>query len=280
MHSISQKLSVTEYVLIIALPEIFFTWLPSLKYFGPLSAIVLIVWAFGATVVIIYGFQVLEIHSYDFIHFSTFPLFFGSVVYAFEGITLIIPMEASMKHPEKFTTILNLSVVLVTILFAGFSSLGYMFFFDQTQDVITLNLPDTVLSVLVKIAFCIVLFLTYPLGMVPLVQIAESRILPKITFIKTTIASKLLRTLLVFFTVVLTLGIPDFGVMMGFFGSFSNAFVTFILPSSFYLKLFGRSLSRLSIVVNFLIAVLGFIAMGISTYYSFLKILDLWGLHV
>lgn len=277
LNSIWPSLSVTEYVLIIAAPEILLSWLPSLKYFGPVSTIVMIVWMFGATVIMVYGFQHLEIREYKFIEISTFPLFFGSVVYAFEGINLIIPMEASMQDPSKFRFIMNVAVVIVTVIFVAFSSLGYMFFYDKTNSVITLNLPDDwVLSKIVKLSFCIVLFLTFPLGMVPIIQVIEFRILPLIKCGKHVINSKIVRTLLVLSTVALTLGIPNFGVLMEFFGSFSNALATFILPSGFYLIIFRGRLSLLKVIINWLIVGLGFVAMGIGTYFSTQQIIDLW----
>eukprot|EP00164_Ancoracysta_twista_P003421 GFYU01004562.1.p1 GENE.GFYU01004562.1~~GFYU01004562.1.p1 ORF type:complete len:166 (-),score=40.37 GFYU01004562.1:212-709(-) len=163
-----------------------------------------------------------------------------------------------------------------------------MFYLEDTKSVVTLNLPDDAISTVVQLAFACVLFFTYPIGTFPVIQIIEERFIyvldathgtrvPKFASPhKQSLASKATRTFIVACTVGLTLGIPDFGVMMEFFGSFSNALATFIIPAMVYLKVYGPELTAKTWWANVFIVFFGVCAMGISTYYSIKSIIALW----
>jgi len=51
------------------------------------------------------------------------------------------------------------------------------------------------------------------------------------------------RTLVVLFCGGCAFGLPNFAVAMGFMGSITLSFLTFIFPSTFYLKLHGANAS-------------------------------------
>jgi amino acid permease len=72
---------------------------------------------------------------------SSLPFLFGVSMYCFEGFGMILPIEASMQHREKFPMVLSSSIGVITALFLSFSLMGYNAYGNHTEDIITLNLP-------------------------------------------------------------------------------------------------------------------------------------------
>eukprot|EP00466_Bigelowiella_natans_P009631 jgi/Bigna1/81725/fgenesh1_pg.83_\ len=62
------------------------------------------------------------------------PLFFGIAVFAFEGINMILPVEQSMKEPEKFPGVLRQVVLHLTIVMVLIGALSYSAYGSGTQN--------------------------------------------------------------------------------------------------------------------------------------------------
>jgi solute carrier family 36 (proton-coupled amino acid transporter) len=72
------------------------------------------------------------------------PLFFGTVIFAFEGISLVLPLQNAMKKPENFSAVvgvLNVGMVFVTGIYVSFGAIGYWKYGEATEGSLTLNLP-------------------------------------------------------------------------------------------------------------------------------------------
>lgn len=106
---------------------------------------------------------------------KSWSMLIGVAVTSFEGIGLILPIEASMAQPEKFTQVLSVSMVLITALFVSVGTIGYTAFGDKVKSIIILNLPNDKLSVnLIMVLYSCAVFLTAPLQLFPAVKIGES----------------------------------------------------------------------------------------------------------
>lgn len=69
-----------------------------------------------------------------------------------DGINVIMPVENSMKNPQKFLGcggVLNTAMISATILYGSIGFLGYVRYGDEIEASVTLNLPDGVLYVLI-----------------------------------------------------------------------------------------------------------------------------------
>lgn len=72
------------------------------------------------------------------------PLFFGTAIFAFEGIALVLPLQNAMKKPENFSSfygVLNVGMFFVTGIFISFGAMGYWKYGEATEASLTLNLP-------------------------------------------------------------------------------------------------------------------------------------------
>jgi solute carrier family 36 (proton-coupled amino acid transporter) len=85
--------------------------------------------------------------------YDTLPLFFGTVLFAYEGIALVLPLQNAMRKPEKFSKplgVLNVGMVIVTTIYLTIGIIGYWHYGENVLGSVTLNLPteDMLVSLL------------------------------------------------------------------------------------------------------------------------------------
>lgn len=72
------------------------------------------------------------------------PLYFGTTIFAFEGIALVLPLQNAMRKPGSFSStcgVLNIGMIVVTGIFISFGFVGYWKYGEATAASLTLNLP-------------------------------------------------------------------------------------------------------------------------------------------
>lgn len=72
------------------------------------------------------------------------PLFFGTAIYLFEGIGLILPLKNAMRKPTNFSKplgVLNVGMIFLTTTFISFGFIGYWKYGEDVKSSLTLNLP-------------------------------------------------------------------------------------------------------------------------------------------
>lgn len=108
---------------------------------------------------------------------SSWTLFIGTAIFTFEGIGLIIPIQESMKHPEKFPPVLAFVMVVITVIFTGMGALSYAAFGSVTKTVVLLNLPqDNKFVNAVQFLYSLAILLSTPLQLFPAIRILENEI--------------------------------------------------------------------------------------------------------
>lgn len=95
------------------------------------------------------------------------PLYFGTAIYAFEGIGIVLPLENNMKTPQDFggiSGVLNTGMVIVACLYTSVGFFGYLKFGEEVSGTITVNLPlDTLLAQSVLLMMGVAIFFSYSL---------------------------------------------------------------------------------------------------------------------
>lgn len=104
-------------------------------------------------------------------------LFIGTAIFTFEGIGLIIPIQESMRHPEKFPKVLFVVMVIITILFTGMGAVSYAAYGSKTETVVLLNLPqDNKMVNGVQFLYSCAILLSTPLQIFPAIRIVETEL--------------------------------------------------------------------------------------------------------
>lgn len=114
------------------------------------------------------------------------PLYFGTAIFAFEGIALVLPLQNAMKTPEDFGRplgVLNVGMAIVTFIFTGLGFVGYLKWGDDVKSSLTLNIPhDEILAQSVKVMVSFGILLGYALQFFIAIQIMLPSVVKKISF--------------------------------------------------------------------------------------------------
>lgn len=107
------------------------------------------------------------------INLQSFPLFIGTAMFSFEGISLMLPIVQSMEHPERFSRVLTACLSTVAAIFLTIGSLSYLSLGTNVETVIFLNLPKSTTTTSVQLLYVIAILLSFPLTIYPAIRITE-----------------------------------------------------------------------------------------------------------
>uniref|UniRef100_A0A1B6EK48 Amino acid transporter transmembrane domain-containing protein n=1 Tax=Cuerna arida TaxID=1464854 RepID=A0A1B6EK48_9HEMI len=211
------------------------------------------------------------------------PLFFGTVVYAYEGISLVLPLQTEMKKPEKFSTplgVLNVGNLIVTVLLLSIGFIGYLKYGEAVEGSLTLNLPyESILSQCVKIAIAIGMLLTYPIMFYVPNAVVWSAIVKRWgPFKKKILYEYILRILLSLITFVLAEVIPNLSVFISLVGAVSSTALALVFPPLCDLSIRWKDQDfgifgwrKIVDFITLIVAIFGFCT---GTYYSLAEIVN------
>ncbi|XP_046734837.1 proton-coupled amino acid transporter-like protein pathetic isoform X1 [Diprion similis] len=214
---------------------IVFSLIRNLKWLAPFSMLANALIACGLAITFYYIFQYLKPISTVplFAPLDELPMFFGTAIFALEGIGVVMPLENNMKTPTHFIGcpgVLNIGMFFVVLLYAVVGFFGYLAFGENTAATVTLNLPNTVLADCVKIMIAIAIFFTYGLQFYVPVEIIWKNIKHRFGARKLT-AEYCLRIALVIFTVVVAILIPNLGPFISLVGAVCLSTLGLMFPS-------------------------------------------------
>lgn len=118
----------------------------NLKYLSPFSMVANVL--IGVGLAISYYYICIDLPPIEsrpvFASWSQLPVFFGTAIFALEGIGVVMPLENNMKNPNHFIGcpgVLNFGMLIVVLMYSITGFLGYLKYGDDTKATITLNLP-------------------------------------------------------------------------------------------------------------------------------------------
>lgn len=161
----------TETVMaIILVPMIFYCMISNLKYLAPFCTIANILMMSSVLVILYSLFFDGDLKPLNQLELTapvaSWPKFFASALFAFEGIGCTIPIFYTMKEKSRFTKIngvLNISIFVVTVMYYVIGFVGYIKYGSNCENSITLNLPATRViirfhiylnSLIIKVFYC------------------------------------------------------------------------------------------------------------------------------
>ncbi|KAL5557351.1 hypothetical protein UlMin_039587 [Ulmus minor] len=262
-------------------PKSFYLWgcfpfqlglnsIPTLTHLAPLSIFADVIDLGAMGVVMVEDVMIFQKQRPELQAFRGLSMFFyglGVAVYAFEGVGMILPLESEIKNKDKFGKVLGLCMSFIALIYGGFGVLGYFAFGEETQDIITTNLGQGLVSTLVQLGLCVNLFFTLPLMMNPVFEVVERRFCQSRYCLW-------LRWVMVFGVSLAALMVPNFADFMSLVGSSVCVVLGFVLPALFHLMVFKDEMGRLGLLFDGCLVVLGVVIAVSGTWSSLLQILS------
>ncbi|KAJ5731215.1 uncharacterized protein N7483_005723 [Penicillium malachiteum] len=198
---------------------------------------------------------------------ATWSMFIGTAIFTFEGIGLIIPIQESMKQPQRFPGVLAGVMVLVTLVFLSAGALSYAAYGSATKTVILLNLPqDDKFVNVVQLLYSLAILLSTPLQLFPAIRIMENELFtrsgkynPYIKWQKNSFRF----FLVVVCAVVAWAGADDLDKFVSLVGSFACVPLIYVYPPLLHLRACAHS--RRQAIADIALAVFGVIGCAYTT---------------
>uniref|UniRef100_A0A1L8EDA2 Putative amino acid transporter n=1 Tax=Haematobia irritans TaxID=7368 RepID=A0A1L8EDA2_HAEIR len=240
LNSYGINISLSFTMLLCLLPAMIPSLLTNLKYISPVSALANFALLFGLVATLTLAFLDGPIPSPTerkmFTSGSQLALFFGTALFSYEGIALILPIRNSMKEPRHFDRrlgVLNISLFFITVLFMFTGFVSYTKWGEDVEGSITLNLdPNDKLSQAVKISAALGVFFGYPIQFFVMMKIlwppmkhnmacAQQRpITIQVVF----------RFIMVLMTFGVALLVPELHLFISLIGALCSTSLAFIFP--------------------------------------------------
>jgi len=223
-------------------------------------------------------------------------MFFGSSVFAFEGINVAQYVYDDMRIPDPlpFKKVLAQSYGICFVLYTFVGGFGYYAYGDSTREVVYMNFPSDSLDVVAtEYVLCLVLLLTWVLQMYPVFgfvdslgcwgkggdatdsesedaskvssEESEDALMPA-SFIESW-RVPVSRWCVCILSIVAAASVPDVAKVMDYIGSFSFGVIGFVLPALLHMRLCGSSMSasNWAIDVSLLVSGLMAIVLGLKS---------------
>ncbi|XP_045534024.1 proton-coupled amino acid transporter-like protein pathetic [Papilio machaon] len=229
-------LPVEYYCLILLVPLCLMCQIRYLKWLAPFSLLANILLVATFAICLYYIFK-------DEINFADkklvgdgarFPVFLSTVIFAMEGMGVVMPVENSMKKPQHFLGcrgVLVIAMTLIMILYTTLGLFGYFRYGDALRGSITLNLPiDDWPAICAKVFIALSILFTYPLHFYVVLDIFTKYTEPHIKENYRSITQVVARIAVVCFSGGIGIALPMLEQIINIVGAFFYSILGLIIP--------------------------------------------------
>ncbi|XP_068154922.1 LOW QUALITY PROTEIN: neutral amino acid uniporter 4 [Drosophila tropicalis] len=224
-------------MLLAFLPVLLSSLITNLKWLTPVSMFANVCMILGLAITLFYalkdGLPDIGERAY-WTNGSKLALFFGTAIFAFEGIALVMPLKNAMKKTPQFEStlgVLNVGMFFVSVLFVFAGSVGYIKWGDHVGGSLTLNLGDSILAQAVKLMVSTGVLLGYPLQFFVAIQIMWPQT-KRICGCKgrSLLGELAFRTFLVLVTLAIAQMVPALGLFISLIGALCSTALALVFP--------------------------------------------------
>ncbi|KAL2149071.1 hypothetical protein VTH82DRAFT_1757 [Thermothelomyces myriococcoides] len=204
-----------------------------------------------------------------------YTLTIGAAIFTFEGIGLILPIQASMAHPERFEPLLGLVMLLITAVFTSVGALCYATFGQHTEVEIINNLPqDSPLVNAVQALYALAVLVGTPVQLFPAVRILEGGLIGHTRSGKGSLRTKWIKNLLrlavvAFCGLLSVVGTGNLDRFVALIGSIACVPLVYVYPAFLHWK--GVATGRWARAGDVLLVVAGLVGMVYTTVVTILN---------
>ncbi|CAJ0929011.1 unnamed protein product, partial [Mesorhabditis belari] len=174
----------------------------------------------------------------NFTSFSGLILATGSILYAYEGHAVVLPLENQLRDRRQMNGllgVLSLGMSTTTFIYAFCGITGYRVYGSSVRGSITLNMPDTSLYFFVKILLTIVIFTGFLIQHFVLLDMYFPEMKAMMKKRKWSDSRILLveyanRYAIVLFTMILSLLVPNLAAIIPLVGASCGMLLAMIIP--------------------------------------------------
>ncbi|VDO99325.1 unnamed protein product [Soboliphyme baturini] len=301
----SNTMSLIHFMLMILVPLLLLCSIRHLKYLAYFTTVANVILLIAIVILLQYMVRDLPPSSRlpAFNSWNTLPLFFGSAMFAFQGINTISAIESRSLRPKniiKWNGVLNTSCVLVAVLYIVLGFYGYVKFGDEVKGTVTLNLPmDEPIYRATKVMFGMSILFTYPVQFYVPVSVVARHIEIKYGINKKQfLAEYAFRYLLVLFScklpvdclasahkqlirisVAVAAVLPHLGLIISLIGSFAGSVIAMMFPGVIYFSTYHLSNERnfkwyWHLAVTIFLVLIGIFGMVTGSYASIVGLIE------
>uniref|UniRef100_A0A182Q5S5 Amino acid transporter transmembrane domain-containing protein n=1 Tax=Anopheles farauti TaxID=69004 RepID=A0A182Q5S5_9DIPT len=271
-------LDVHLHMALLVVPIVLTSIITKLKFLSYCSLAANVFMTLGIGITFYYAIKDLPPVSERFLfgRFDQLPLFYGTAIFAFEGIALVLPLQNEMKHPTDFGKpfgVLNIGSAFILLLFTSFGFVGYWRWGEDVQGSLTLNLPDNeILAESVKLMIATGVLLGYALQFFVAIMIMWPMVESRVAVARKhpVYCEMVFRILMVLVTFLVAECVPNLGAFISLIGAFCSSSLALMFPPLIELIVAwtNDNLSFWMVAKNVVILLLAFLGFATGTYES------------
>lgn len=280
---IMENLNYRFYILMVLPPMLAICSIRSLRYLSPCSIVANVCQFVGLGIVFYYIFDALPNSSSVawVAKADRLPLFFGTAIFAIEGISVVLPIENQMRRPKDmlgWNGVLMTSMGLVAALYVAMGFYGYLRYGEDIKASITLNLPpEDIAAQIALFLFSLSIFFSYALQFYVLIEIlAPNVIKPLVSERWYSIVEYIVRIVLNIITFALAATVPWLDLVVALLGAVKMSTLSIMAPAIIDTASNWSNLGRFRwiLVKNSLIFIVGFVGCIMGTYVALHDIVE------